>query len=74
MFKLCRESISNSLELIFRSCIENEKFLSDWKKASVVPVHKKVSKQVLKNYCPISLLPICCKIFEKVIFSKMSEF
>ena len=36
-----------------------------WKKANVVPVHKKDSKHFLKNYRPISLLPICGKIFEK---------
>ena len=38
------------------------------KKTNVLPIHKKESRQVKKNYRPISLLPICGKIFEKVMF------
>ena len=33
------------------------------KKVNVVPVHKKGNKQSLENYRPVSLLPICSKIF-----------
>ena len=32
---------------------------------------KKNSRQTKKNYRPISLLPICGKFFEKIIFDKM---
>ena len=28
---------------------------------------------MFKNYCPISLLPICGKIFEKLIFDEMLQ-
>ena len=38
------------------------------KKANVIPIHKKESRQSKKNYRPISLLPIFGKIFEKLIF------
>ena len=44
------------------------------KKANVVPVHKKGDKQCLKNYRPISLLPICRKILERLIFNEMFRF
>ena len=44
-----------------------------WKKANVLPVHKKESRQIKKNYRPISLLRICGKIFEKVIFDAIYE-
>ena len=50
------------------------KFPSDWKKAHVVPVHKKRDKQCLKNYRPISLLPICSKIFERLIYNELFTF
>ena len=38
-------------------------------KGKIVPVHKKEEKDLLKNYRPISLLPISSKIFEKVIYN-----
>ena len=38
------------------------------KKANVVPVHKKESKSLIKNYRPISLLPIQGKIFERLTY------
>ena len=37
-------------------------------KGNVIPVHKKESRQLKKDYRPISLLPICGKILEKIIF------
>ena len=41
---------------------------------SVVPVHKKGDKQCLKNHRPVSLLPVCGKIFERLIFNEMFGF
>ena len=69
MLKICDNSTYKPLQLIFRSCIENGKFPSEWKKANVVPVHKKGNKQILENYRPVSLLPICGKIFERLIYN-----
>ena len=37
-------------------------------------VHKKESKNILKNYRPISLLPICGKIFEKCIYKSLYSY
>ena len=74
ILKICGNSIYKPLQLIFRSCIENGKFPSEWKKANVVPVHKKGNKQTLENYLPLSLLPICGKIFERLIYNSLFEF
>ena len=49
-------------------------FPLEWKKANLVPVYKKDDKQCLKNYRPVSLLPICDKSFEKLIFNEMFMF
>ena len=35
----------------------------------MTPIHKKDDKQLVKNYRPISLLPICSKLFEKLVFN-----
>ena len=42
-----------------------------WKLANVTPIFKKEDKQLVKNYRPISLLPICGKILEKLIFDSL---
>ena len=64
MLKICDKSICKPLKIIFRSCLDNGKFPSEWKNANMVPVFRKNNKQELKNYPPISLLPVSSKIFE----------
>ena len=40
----------------------------------MVPIHKRDDKQDVKNYRPISLLPIFEKIFERLIYNEMYLF
>ena len=35
---------------------------------------KEQNKQLIENYRPISLLPVCGKILERLIYKKMFEF
>ena len=74
MVKLCDPSLCKPLELIFKLCLESGKFPLEWKKANVLPAYKKGDKQLLKNYRPISLLPIAGKVFERILYNNMFEF
>ena len=74
MIKICGTSISKPLRIIFRKCLETGYFPQSWKQANIIPIHKKNSKQDVKNYRPISLLPICGKMFEKIIFDKLYDY
>ena len=74
MVKVCGPSIYKPLEIIFNQCLETGVFPSEWKKGNIVPIHKKGDKQMLQNYRPVSLLPICGKILERLIFNEMFEF
>ena len=67
LLKTCPDEISLPLKLIFTKSFQTGLYPDIWKKANVQPVHKKDSRQDIKNYRPISLLPICGKIFEKII-------
>ena len=49
-------------------------FPTEWKMANVVPVYKKNDKQNIKNYRPVSVLPIFEKIFERIIYNEMYPF
>ena len=74
MLKLCHKEVLFPLKLIFERSLAEGKFPSSWKLANVQPVHKKDSRQCKKNYRPISLLPICSKILEKIIFDEIYHF
>ena len=60
--------------IIFEASLQGGEFPDYWKKANVVPVHKKESKNSVKNYRPISLLPILGKIFQRVIFKDLFNY
>ena len=74
MLQLCGNSICKPLELIFKQSMESGSFPSERKKGNVVPIHKKDDKQCLSIYRPVSLLPICGKIFERLIFNEVFKF
>ena len=65
----CDSSIVKPLSIIFKNCLQSRSFTNNWKKSNFVPIHKKGDKQLLQNYQPVSLLPICSKIFERIILN-----
>ena len=74
MLKISGCSIYKPLEIIFRQALLTGVFPSEWKKVNIVRVHKKSDKQNIKNYRPVSLLPICGKIFKRLIFNDIFKF
>ena len=73
ILKVCGPSIYKHLELNFKQCPKTGVFLSAWKNGNIVPIHKKGDKQILKNQCPVSVLHICGKILEILMFNEMFE-
>ena len=74
LLKICDSSIVKPLPIIFKHCLQSGSFPNNWKKSNVVPVDKKGDKQLLQNYRPVSLLPMCGKIFERIIFNPIFEY
>ena len=77
--KLCRsdnheEEFVEHLSLIYKNCINSGIFPNVLKKLNIIPVYKKEDKQIIDNFIPISLLPICGKILQKIIFNSIYEF
>ena len=73
MLSLCDDSIILPLKLIFLNILETGVYPDKWNLANVTPIHKKGSKQLASNYKPISLLPICGKLFERIIFKNLNN-
>ena len=53
----------------FKRAIDCGVFPDTWKMSHIIPAHKKNDKGSLNNYRPVSLLPICGKFFERIIFN-----
>ena len=64
------EKLSHIINLSFATGI----FPDLCKIAKVITLFKKDNELLRENYRPISLLPICSKIFEKVIYVHMYSF
>ena len=62
--QICGDPIALPLMLVFETTLKEKTFPDIKKKANVVPVHKKEGNNLLKNYRPISLLPIFSKILK----------
>ena len=59
MLLLCDDSVSIPLQIIYSNILSTSIYPDIWKLANVTPIFKKGDKQLITNYRPISLLPIC---------------
>ena len=74
MLLLCDDPVILPLKIIFRNILLTSIYPDTWKLANVTPIFKKGDEQQIKNYRSISLLPICGKIFEKIIFNNLYSY
>ncbi|VDI65266.1 Hypothetical predicted protein [Mytilus galloprovincialis] len=61
------ESIAEPLSLIFNQSLNEKTVPKEWKNALVSAIFKKGNKSQAKNYRPVSLTSVVCKILEKII-------
>ena len=74
LLKLGARIIAVPLTWIVNTSIATGKFPALWKKAKVVPLHKKNDVNVISNYRPVSNLCTSSKVLEKVIHAQMSDY
>ena len=68
VLKNCEPELSYVLAKLFNKCLKESCFPDCWKVSSVVPVFKNVGERfTAKNYCPVSLLSVVSKVFEKLV-------
>ena len=56
------------------SLVKSSKFPSIFTLADIIPVFKIGDKECKNNYRPVSILPNMLKIFERIIFSQISNY
>ena len=74
MLLICDSAVVLPLKIIFLNILETSTYPNMWTLANVTPIFNKEDKRLVKNYQPISLLPICGKIFEKIIFTSLYSY
>ena len=68
------EVVSDYLPDIYNNFKNDEKYPTSLKIADVVPIHKKDEKTALKNYRPVSLIPIVSRIFERNMYDQIIAY
>ena len=72
LLKNCDPELSHILAKLFNNSLKESCFLDCWKVSSVVPVFKNVGERsTAKNYCPVSLLSVVSKVFEKLLNNRL---
>ena len=76
LLKQCFDELSSILLLIVNLSLETSKFPSDLKKAVIKPTLKKDDADIdcLKNYRPVSNLPVISKLLEKVVLNQLNDY
>ena len=72
VLKNCESDVPVILTDLFNLCLKGSCFPDRWKVFSNIPVFKTVDEMSnAKNYWPVSLLSVVCKVFEKLINDKL---
>ena len=59
---------------LFNKCPKESCFPDCWKVSLVVPLLKNAGERsAAKNYCPVSLLSMVCKVFEKLVNNRIVD-
>ena len=74
VFKKCSTLLSEPISFIINKCIEDGCYPESLKIAKIIPLFKAKNKLNIKNYRPISLIPVISKIFEKYIYNELISY
>jgi len=73
ILKLGGEAMISYLARLLDTTMNNGALPEDWKRATVIPVHKGGDRSLVANYRPVSLTSVVCKQMEHVIASYLRQ-
>ena len=62
------------MEIWNEEVIQNKKFPANLKLADISPIFKKLESIFVKNYRPVSVLPVVSKLFERLMQKQTNDF
>ena len=73
MLRMCNLAIVKPPASLSKNCFSQDILQEIWKKLNIWPIHKKIDKQILNNYRPVSLISLCGKIFKRITSSSLHQ-
>ena len=67
ILKKCAGTLAPSLSDVFNASLASGMLPHNWKLADITPLHKKGAKSDRKNYRPVSLTSVVCKVCEMIV-------
>jgi len=74
LVKQCMQLIKGPLTHIYNLSLNSGVFLDIWKTAKVKPLYKKGDKYDMRNYRPISIIPVFAKLLERLMYNRIISF
>ena len=68
------EYLVSPLTFVINSCIATNNFSDAWKTARISPIPKVTQSVELKDYRPVSILPVLSKVYEKLVLQQLAVF
>ena len=74
LLRHCALALYQPLYHLFSLSLSQHFLPADWRTHLIKPVFKSGDKTFIRNYRPISLLPVVSKVLEKLVFSNIVDF
>ena len=72
--KVHRSDLSVPLSVIFNSSLQSGSLLTQWLSSFVILIFNKSSRYDSRNYCPINLTSMTCKVLERAIARHLTSY
>ena len=70
LLKVAAMELALPIATIFNYSLSTCTIPAEWKQARVTPIFMEGNKQDTSNYRPISVLPLCMKVFERLVHNQ----
>ena len=73
LVKQCMQLIKGPLAHIYNFSLNSGVFPDVWKTAKVKPLYKNGDKYDMRNYRPVSIIPVFAKLFERLMYNRITS-